>query len=39
MTELTTLEILQDLLICEKFMRGMYKQFTIEASKSTFKNS
>lgn len=37
MTELTTLEILQDLLICEKFMVGMYKQFTIEASNQPLK--
>ncbi len=38
MTELTELEILQDLLICEKFMVGMYKQFTIEASNPALKN-
>lgn len=37
MTELTELEILQDLLICEKFMVGMYKQFTIEASNPALK--
>lgn len=37
MTKLTTQEILQDLLICEKFMLGMYKQFTIEASNQPLK--
>lgn len=37
MTKLTEHEILQDLLICEKFMLGMYKQFTIEASNPELK--
>lgn len=32
MTELSIQEILQDLLICEKFMITMYKQFAIELS-------
>ncbi|MGI5841876.1 MAG: spore coat protein [Christensenellales bacterium] len=38
MTQLTTQEILQDLLNCEKFMLTMYKQFTIEASNKTLKS-
>lgn len=32
MTQLTVQEILQDLIICEKFMATMYKQFTLEVS-------
>jgi spore coat protein CotF len=38
MTELTVQEILQDLLVCEKYMLEMYKQYTIEASNLALKD-
>ena len=38
MTELTEQEILQDLLVCEKYMLEMYKQYTIETSNLTLKD-
>lgn len=38
MTTLTEMEILQDLLIAEKFLLGMYKQYGIEASNMKLKN-
>ena len=37
MTKLTIQEILQDLLVCEKYMLEMYKQYTIEASNMPLK--